>query len=421
MDMMLRTIVSKKKKRYKEDGFNLDLTYICDNIIAMGFPAKNLEAVYRNHIDDVIKFLNKKHDQKYKIYNLCEEKKYQYDLTKFQHCAIFPFSDHNPPNIELIQAFCNDVGKWLGSDPTNVAAIHCRAGKGRTGTMICCYLLRSRHSKTAEEALNFYAQKRTTDKKGVTIPSQRRYVEYYAQLLTFTTPYVKVVMEICEIRLYNLPSSKTFGEALKFSISSITEGKLYSDQLTDFKRVDDYVSIKLQPFRVAGDIKVEFMCTQIMKRKHKLFHYWFNTYFLRDEVPDSGYIKLELDKYKIDDAHKDKQKLYPDNFKIQTILQKIPHNTRTSLNLSSNNNHHSDGLRGGHMNGSVGLQNMPRFHGNSSVNSSNNTNRAPSECSYTETSSDSSTEEENKDVVDGQDEEEGDNAEEWDSGEQKFL
>ena len=38
----LREIVSGPKHRFKENGYNLDLTYVTDRIIAMAFPASGL-------------------------------------------------------------------------------------------------------------------------------------------------------------------------------------------------------------------------------------------------------------------------------------------------------------------------------------------------------------------------------------------
>ena len=65
-----KELVSGPKNRFKENGYNLDLTYICNRLIAMAFPASGMEKIYRNSIEDVINILtyNKKKRKKKNIY-----------------------------------------------------------------------------------------------------------------------------------------------------------------------------------------------------------------------------------------------------------------------------------------------------------------------------------------------------------------
>ena len=74
----------------------------------MGYPATdNLEKLYRNSMTDIQQFFRQRHPGCYKVYNLCSEK--HYDPSHFDKVAKYPFDDHNPPKIQQIYDFCNDV------------------------------------------------------------------------------------------------------------------------------------------------------------------------------------------------------------------------------------------------------------------------------------------------------------------------
>ena len=186
----IRSLVSKDKNRFCFDGYDLDLTYITPKIIAMGFPSTSIEGMYRNNLDNVKNFFNTRHANHYKVYNLCEERKY--DDNIFYKQGYFPFKDHEAPPLNLIRPFCEDCKKFYDEDENNVIAIHCKAGKGRTGTLVSCLLLYLNFFETAAECLkyygqmrveNYYGQMRVENGRGVTVPSQIRYVFYFEQVL----------------------------------------------------------------------------------------------------------------------------------------------------------------------------------------------------------------------------------------------
>ena len=120
------------------------------------------------------------------IINLCSERTYQ--ASKFNNrVRRFPFDDHNPPPLPVMLKFCIFVEEFLNSNKKNVVAIHCKGGKGRTGTMICAWLLYSRKDLYTEQVLQLFAHQRTNENKsgtlqGVAGPSQIRYINYFEKL-----------------------------------------------------------------------------------------------------------------------------------------------------------------------------------------------------------------------------------------------
>ena len=281
----LKEIVSEGRIRMHRRNYDLDLVYITRRIIAMGYPATGCESFYRNSFTDVKQFLTEEHGNKYKVYNLCMEKSRIYKKIAFggPKVSLFPFQDHQSCPVKLMLEFCIDVCIFLLKDDENVAAIHCKAGKGRTGTMICAYLLFTGVALNSVNAFEMYGTRRSKEKRGVTVPSQRRYIQHFETYLScnFQRPYFKLIPKIIKNFL-----TKPKGNLLK----KIMNEKNYYN----FDNKFIIKKIKIGPFST----KVEMDCKIIDFQDIELFntenaYYQFKTSY--QNVEGVGYYyKIEL-------------------------------------------------------------------------------------------------------------------------------
>lgn len=139
-------------------------------------------------------------------------------------------------------------------------------------------------------ALRFYAVKRTKNQKGVTIPSQIRYVIYFARWLRFQRGLARfpaiparnpVLLQT--IRLLGIPRA-TIGKDVWFKLVQNDGSKYSSKGKVSLERrlAEDYILFQARDASGQGitsldnDCNITFYCGGMFDTS-KLFQFWFNT------------------------------------------------------------------------------------------------------------------------------------------------
>uniref|UniRef100_A0A668SL52 Phosphatidylinositol-3,4,5-trisphosphate 3-phosphatase n=2 Tax=Oreochromis aureus TaxID=47969 RepID=A0A668SL52_OREAU len=326
LEKVTRRMISENKRRYQKDGFDLDLTYVTDRVIAMSFPSSGKQAFYRNPIREVARFLDTKHEGHYKVYNLCSEKGYDPQFFHYRVERVF-IDDHNVPSLEDMLKYTASVREWMSADPQNIIAIHCKGGKGRTGTMVCTWLIDSDQFESAQDSLEYFGERRTDKSQsskfqGVETPSQSRYVGYYEIMknkLNRQLPPPKS-LRIKSIRIHSIAGVGK-GNGSDFKVKIVVRKDLVfecvcakQENCTVFPDVGNnaaVISLQNGPV-VEGDVKVMFESSAGLPKGYEdvPFYFWFNTSFIEDN-------KLFLPREELDNPHKPKTwDLYKEDFGV---------------------------------------------------------------------------------------------------------
>ncbi|XP_035287705.1 putative tyrosine-protein phosphatase TPTE [Anguilla anguilla] len=324
LEKVTRRMVSENKRRYQKDGFDLDLTYVTDRVIAMSFPSSGKQSFYRNPIREVARFLDTKHADHYKVYNLCSEKGYDPQFFHYRVERVF-IGDHNVPTLGDMLKFTADVREWMAADPSNIIAIHCKGGKGRTGTMVCTWLIDSDQFESAQDSLNYFGERRTDKSmsskfQGVETPSQSRYVGYYEIMKNQYNRQLppEKSLKIRSVRIHSiLGVGKGNGSDLKVKIIVKQEtvfqcvcGKQENCLLfPDPGNNEVVISLQEGPV-VSGDVKVMFESSAGLPKGYENcpFYFWFNTSFVQNNT-------LYLSRDELDNPHKPKTwEIYKEDF-----------------------------------------------------------------------------------------------------------
>ncbi|KAK5118731.1 hypothetical protein LTR85_007937 [Meristemomyces frigidus] len=208
MASLLRQLVASPRVRHAEA--DLDLCYVTDNIIATSGPSSTYPKIaYRNPTSSLVKFLDAKHGDNWAIWEFRAEGTGYPDEEVYGRVWHYPWPDHHPPPFALIPLMMASMRNWLKGEGAEgkgrVVVVHCKAGKGRSGTVSCSYLI-SEEGWTAEDAMQRFTDRRMRPGfgAGISIPSQLRTIRYVDRWTKHGKVYVERPAEVVELHVWGL-------------------------------------------------------------------------------------------------------------------------------------------------------------------------------------------------------------------------
>ncbi|NXM07616.1 TENS3 protein, partial [Tyrannus savana] len=277
-----------------EEGYELDLTYITERIIAVSFPASCSEETYLHNLQDVTRMLRSKHGNNYLVLNLSEKR---YDLAKLNPKIMdVGWPDLHAPLLDKVCTICKAMESWLNNDPQHVVVIHCRGGKGRIGVVISSYMHFINVSASADQALDRFAMKKFFDDKVSALmqPSQRRYVQFLSGLLSRSVKMNATPLFLHYVILHGIPSLDAGGACRPFlklyqAMQPVYTSGIYSIGSENQNRI----CIAIDPAQLLkGDIMIILIseCSGTAFLRDSLLKSY--PFFSDDRFPD--YSKVEL-------------------------------------------------------------------------------------------------------------------------------
>ncbi|KXT02133.1 hypothetical protein AC578_5931 [Pseudocercospora eumusae] len=253
---LLRQIVAGPRARHPEAG--LDLCYVTHNIIATSGPSGTYPQVaYRNPLKDLVKFLDAKHADQWAIWEFRAEGTGYPDEEVYNRIRHYPWPDHHPPPFALVPLIMGSMRQWLKDDTAKgrVAVVHCKAGKGRSGTISCSYLI-SEENWTPKDAMQRFTDRRMRPNfgNGITIPSQLRWITYVDRWAKHGKRYVERPVEIVEVHVWGLR------DGVKIAIEGyVDEGKVIKTFHTFKKEERKIVRGEIRKDTGFADVAMEMM------------------------------------------------------------------------------------------------------------------------------------------------------------------
>jgi hypothetical protein len=144
----------------------------------------------------------------------------------------YGWPDHHPPPFEYLGPLLKSIHAHLSLNEKATAVLHCKAGKGRSGTIAVSYLI-TYEGWPAQKALKHFTTQRMRYGEGVSIPSQRRwvrYVELWAKQLN--REYTPGKVEILQIQFWGMNIGDG-GDKIDIGIAGFVDGKTPGTKAVD--------------------------------------------------------------------------------------------------------------------------------------------------------------------------------------------